>query len=380
MTNPSSPPSSPASSVAAVFDGPGRPFRVEQVPILALNTGEVLVRTSCCTICGSDLHTFQGRRPAPFPSILGHEAIGVIQEMKGGGLSDHNGHPLRPGDRITWSITASCGNCFFCRRGLTQKCEFLFKYGHQEQNDAQGPAGGLSEFCVLRNGTAIFRIPEEIPDLAACPANCATATVVAAARYAGDVTEETVLVQGAGMLGITACALANVSNASTIIVIDPDPVRRSLARQFGATVVLDPAAGADDISEQVRELTHGRGVDAAFEFSGAPESVELGLPLLRNGGRYVLAGAVFPSRSLSLNAETVVRRLIRIQGLHNYTAPDLAGALVFLARHGSSYKFEKLVSSGFPLSRTTEAFRYAGEEHPLRVAVMPDSLPSEHSS
>jgi putative phosphonate catabolism associated alcohol dehydrogenase len=363
---------SATSCVASVFDGPDRPFRLERITVPALSRGEVLVRVICCTICGSDLHTFHGRRSAPAPSILGHETIGVIQELKDAEFWDHNGHLLQPGDRVTWSIAVSCGDCFFCSRDLTQKCERVFKYGHQRLDGVEGPAGGLSEFCVLRRGTAIFRIPDEVSDLAACPASCATATVVAAVRYAGELAGETVLVQGAGMLGITACALASVSGAAQIIVMDPDPARLSLAREFGATLAIDPSAEPEGVGEHIRELTHGRGVDVAFEFSGVSDSVELALTLLRNGGRYVLAGAVFPSRPLSISAETVVRGLLRIQGLHNYAAPDLGRALEFLARHGRQHKFERLVSRTFPLSRTTEAFRDAGEERLLRVAIIPD--------
>ena len=115
------------------------------------------------------------------------------------------------GDRITWTLCASCGRCSNCRRGLPQKCEHLFKYGH-EALAGDRPSGGLATHCVLRPGTTIFVVPDELPDSVACPANCATATVMASIRLLQEVTPvqgRTVLIAGMGMLGLTAAAVCS---------------------------------------------------------------------------------------------------------------------------------------------------------------------------
>src|SRR6516162_3148978 len=111
---------------AAVFDGAGKPFRFECVAPPKLEAGEVRVRVSLCTICTSDLHTFAGRRPGPTPCVLGHEAVGVVEETGGVVCDFEEGYPLIAGDRVVWSVANSCGRCFFCRQTLLpQKCERL---------------------------------------------------------------------------------------------------------------------------------------------------------------------------------------------------------------------------------------------------------------
>ena len=131
-------------SQAMVFGGAGLPLEPQRFTLSELAPGEVLAEVICCTLCGSDLHTFAGRRQGPAPTILGHEILGRVVEIGGdGSLSDWNGQPLNIGDRITWSIAASCGQCFFCERDLPQKCERLFKYGHQA-TDSASPLSGKS--------------------------------------------------------------------------------------------------------------------------------------------------------------------------------------------------------------------------------------------
>src|SRR5215472_9618393 len=111
---------------AVVFHGPGKPLAPIRAPLPALGPGEVLVRVGLCSLCSSDLHTYAGRRVTPLPTVLGHEMLGVVEDA-----GTAPGLALKAGDRIVWSIAASCGRCFFCRDGLPQKCSRLFKYGHE---------------------------------------------------------------------------------------------------------------------------------------------------------------------------------------------------------------------------------------------------------
>ena len=194
-------------SLAAVFYASDKPLVLERYELPALGPGEVLVRITCSTLCGSDVHTFTGRRGTPVPTILGHEIMGVVEAVDSDqGVCDYSGRPLEVGDRITWSIAASCGDCFYCDHEVPQKCDHLFKYGHEAIVPAHPLSGGLADYCHLAAGTAILRVPESLPDTVACPANCATATVAAALRLGGVCQGQSVLIQGAGMLGLTAAA------------------------------------------------------------------------------------------------------------------------------------------------------------------------------
>ena len=361
----------PEESLAAVFTGPGRGFEMRRLAKPALGPGEMLVRVTCCTICGSDLHTYEGRRDTPLPTILGHEVLGHIEAFaSSGNARDHTGRLLRVGDRVTWSIAASCGSCFFCTRQLPQKCESLFKYGHARINGAHALSGGLAEHCHLLPGTAVFRLPDALPDKAACPVNCATATVAAAIRNGGGCEGETVLVLGAGMLGLTACAMASAQGAREVVACDLDPKRLSLAERFGATRSVR-AEQVAELEAVVCDATDGKRADLALELSGSPAAVEAGMDLVRIGGRLVLVGSVFPTAHVPVCPERIVRRHLTIRGVHNYAPDDLARSIEFMSHGGQRFPFEELVARSFPLREAESAMRYAVERKPHRVAVLP---------
>jgi putative phosphonate catabolism associated alcohol dehydrogenase len=358
-------------SLAAVFTAVGEPLTLKRFPLPEMKGSEVIVRIRCATICGSDLHSYFGRRHSPLPSVLGHEMVGEVAAIGPKGAGDFHGAPLKLGDRVTWSMVWSCGECYYCRNGLRPKCERLFKFGHEEISNERSLIGGMAEHCWLPEGTAIFRVPENVPDSVASPSNCATATVAAVFRYAGALTDEVVVIHGAGMLGLTACAMAASVGASQVIVLEPDPHRREAALKFGAGVALDSALAPAEILAKIKELSGGRGADAGLEFAGYPESVELGVTLLRMGGRFVMAGATFPGRPSQIAAEQLVRRMIRLQGVYNYSPEDLEAALAFLARVVGRYPFADLVGASFPLHEVNAAIAFAEKERPPRVALIP---------
>lgn len=359
-------------SLAAVFTGQGKPLEIRPFDLPELKAGEVLVRVTCCTVCGSDLHTYEGRRATPIPTILGHEILGEVAGLPTGpSVCDLTGQPLAPGDRITWSIAANCGDCFYCGHDLPAKCEQLFKYGHEAIDPIHPLSGGLAEYCHLAPGTAMVRVPEQLPDRVACPANCATATVAAALRVGGGCRDEVVLIQGAGMLGLSATALAATLGAAEVLVCDVDQNRLEQAPRFGATRAVSVAEGTEALGEVVQRLTAGRGVDLAIELSGSPASIATGLKQLRIGGRYVLVGSVFPSPDIPVSAEWIVRRWLSIHGVHNYAPRDLATAIAFLAEAHAHYPLAELVSQSFPLEQAEAAFQYAIDQRPHRVALLP---------
>lgn len=174
-------PHSTTAATAAVWSGQAEGFSVGSEPIPEPAPGEVVVRVELATICGSDLHTIAGDRPTPLPTVLGHEAVGVVTAV-GGTVVASDGQPVRPGQRITWTIGMSCGSCRRCLRGVPQKCESVRKYGHEAMTDTWRLNGALATHCHLIAGTGLVRVPDELPATVAAPANCATATIVAAAR------------------------------------------------------------------------------------------------------------------------------------------------------------------------------------------------------
>ncbi len=351
---------------AMVFQDVGAPFALHRIPRPALREGEALVAVSYATICTSDLHTYNGRRGGPRPSILGHEIMGQIVDLAEGGVQDYYENELHPGDTVTWSVYAYDHGGTMARRGMPQKSADLFKYGHEKLRDDHPLSGGFASHCHLRKGTDIFRLPEDLPRRAAAPINCTHATIAGALRLAGDLAGKRVLIAGAGMLGLSACAQAREAGVARVWTMDVvgERLKRSLA--FGADAGFDANRPLREIAARVRE--HG-GVDVLIETSGAPAAMESGIDLLNIGGISVWVGAVYTQRPLQLDAEKVVRNLLTIKGLHNYSPRDLATAVRFIEANHRSYPFEALVAEEFPLADLDRAFsRAAGSGH-YRIGV-----------
>lgn len=329
------------------FHGPGRPLEVAHFDPPAPVGREVLVRVGCCTLCRSDLHTHAGRRAEPTPCVLGHEVVGRV-EAAGREAT------VSVGERVTWSVAASCGACGLCAGGLPQKCERLFKYGHARATAERPFVGGLADYVLLVPGTAVVRVPEAVPDAVAAMASCATATAAAVLRAAGPLAGRGVLVLGAGALGVSACAMARAAGARAVEVYDPDAGRVERAGAFGAAAA--PAGGEYDV---------------VLELAGARESVEEALARARVGGVVVLAGTVRPVGAVALDPERVVRRMLTVRGVHNYHPADLEAALAYLAGPGREQPFGSLVEATFPLARADEAFTHGHARPGGRVAVVP---------
>ncbi|MGC4006498.1 MAG: alcohol dehydrogenase catalytic domain-containing protein [Pirellulales bacterium] len=145
---------------AAVFSGVPGSIAVAELPVTPPRGGELLVRVVGCTLCGSDLHSFHGRRGVPTPTVLGHEIVGRIVEFgPDSPRVDLGGAPLNVGDRIVWAVVADCGECFYCRRGLPQKCERSVKYGHEAFRPGRELLGGLADYCLLVAGRGSYGCP-----------------------------------------------------------------------------------------------------------------------------------------------------------------------------------------------------------------------------
>ncbi|MFP5021689.1 alcohol dehydrogenase catalytic domain-containing protein [Pseudonocardia phyllosphaerae] len=324
----------------ARWDGPGAPFRVVDADVpREPGPGEVLVAIDLATVCGSDLHTTRGRRSSPVPGVLGHEQVGHV-------VAAGEGTTVDPGDRVVWSVAASCGHCRRCARGIPQKCTDLLKYGHQPLDPAHPLTGGFATHCLLAPGTAVEVVPDAVPDVVAAPASCATATVAAVLDAAGPVGPgDRVLVTGAGMLGLTATAMAARAGAE-VVVSDPHPERRAQAVAFGAAATCDGAPGGV--------------VDVALELSGAAAAVRTCLDRLDVGGTLVLAGSVSPGPAVELDPERVVRGLHTVTGVHNYAPRHLAAAVEFLVGNHDRYPFASLVGGPYALDDIDAAFAAAG--------------------
>ena len=362
------------SATAMVWPGEGHAHEAVAVPGVRLAPGDVLVEVELATVCGSDLHTVQGRRQAPAPLVLGHEQVGRVIALGRGGAKTTDGHRVTLGERVVWSVAVPCGRCVRCRRGLPQNCLSLQKYGHERMRRGWELSGGFATHTHILEGTPLVRVPDDIPAEVLAPASCSTASVAAALEAASQIVPldgALVLVAGAGMLGLTATAMATDAGAR-VGVSEPLPERREAARAFGAIAVADPALGAGTALSLPAVLAKAGGRAAAptvaLELSGDPSAVRSLLGSVDVGGVLVLVGSVTPGPELAIAPEQLVRNLLTIRGVHNYAPRHLEQAVRFLADAWRRYPFAEQVGQTFPLAEVDRAL--VPSTHP-RIAVRP---------
>ena len=358
------------SAQISQFHGVGIPFEVCEMPVVA-TPDSILVRVSLSTICGSDLHTVSGRRSAEIPCILGHEIVGTVAAPTR--LRSATGDVLSEGDRITWSLTTSCGTCDYCaNRNLPQKCETMFKYGHARSEGAGAFSGGFASHILLHPGTAVYPIPDAMTDQEAVPINCALATVVNGLMNIGTQSGETAVIHGAGMLGIYATCYLHEKGYEGIVVVDTNERRLEIARRFGATHTFNPdKTSVVEIDTAVKELTNGRGADLGVEVSGATIGIPHLITWLAVGGRCVTLGYVYPNADITVDAHQLVTKCVTLRGIHNYHHTALGESIRFVEENRSGYPFAELIGETYQLSEINTAFEHAFRQEILRVAIAP---------
>jgi alcohol dehydrogenase len=358
---------------AAVYDEPNAPFVIREFPVRDVKPDEVLVRISMSTICRSDIHSYHGNRPNPCPGILGHEIIGVIEQIGGDIGLDLRGSALAVGDRVTWTEYFHHGDSYYRDvHDMPQKSPGVRKYGHDLVADDPHFIGGFAEYCYILPGTGILKLPDEISDEEATPLNCGVATMISVAEAAEIKMGDSVVVQGLGLLGLYGCAIAKARGARMVIGLDSVGDRLQAAKKFGADETIDISSmGEDDLIGAVRERCTPDGADVVFEVCGVASVVPTGVRMLRIGGHYVLGGLVNPGSDFTIDGNELVRKWITLRGVHNYHPRHLVQALDFVMSNRARFPFRDIVDSKFSLEQLDEAFAKAADRSVLRAAIIP---------
>jgi S-(hydroxymethyl)glutathione dehydrogenase/alcohol dehydrogenase len=279
---------------AAVLRAYGQPLAVEDVELDVPGPHELRVRTVACGICHSDLHVQKGTLPAPLPTVLGHEAAGIVEEV--GSEVTH----VRPGDPVIACVSVFCGHCEYCLSGRPNLCggeSTARRPGERPRLSAADgkplvPFAQLAGFAeeLLLHEHAVVKIRKDMPLDRAALIGCGVTTGMGAALRTARIEPGTsVAVIGCGGIGLAALQGARIAGAGRIVAVDRVPWKLELAARLGATDTVDPGAG--DPVAAVQALTGG-GVDTAFECIGLPETVQQCVAMARRGGSAVLVGIV----------------------------------------------------------------------------------------
>jgi threonine dehydrogenase-like Zn-dependent dehydrogenase len=332
--------------------GPGAPLELWELPDPEIAEGGVLIEVVASEVCGTDVHLHHGRLAGvPYPIVPGHVSVGRVLEMRGV-EEDALGAPLRLGDIVTFlDVHEVCGTCYHCLVvDQPNRCPSRKVYGIT-YSAHDGPLGGWAERLYLKPGVRILRLPAGLDADDVIGGGCGLFTGFAAVERSDLAMGDTVLVQGAGPVGLAAAAFARLRGAGQVMLIGAPAPRLALAGRLGADLVLDLAATSEaERAELVAEASGGRGPDVTIEASGNPRAVTEGLALTRDGGTYVVAGHYTDAGTVPLNPHTDLnRKHLDIRGQWGTRFHHLTRALTLFARHRDRLPFADVIGRRYGL-------------------------------
>ncbi len=302
---------------AGVFHGPGD-IRLESVPEPRPGPGELLMRMEATGLCYSDIRVYKGEKAARIGVIPGHENVGIIADV-GEGVDG-----LETGQRVALCPIIACGRCVYCLRGLRNRCLKRVTLGYEEN-------GGLAEYLLVPASIVslghVFPVPEGLPPETATltePLACVLNSLEACRLSPGG----SLLLLGAGPMGLLHLLLARALGTATIIVSEVNKARLQEAQRFGASIALDPTR--QDLQTAALKATDGLGVDAAVVTTGVPSLLEPALAAVRRQGTVSLFAGFPPGSSVALDANAVHYNEIRLTGSQNATPDQYRRALQIL--------------------------------------------------
>ncbi|GAB3887526.1 zinc-dependent alcohol dehydrogenase family protein [Kibdelosporangium lantanae] len=341
---------------ALVYHGPGR-RAWEEVPKPELQAAtDAIVRVDAVTICGTDLHILKGDVPEVQPGrILGHEAVGTVEQV-GAAVTG-----IKPGDRVLVSCISACGRCQYCRTGVYGQC--------------QGGGGWILGHLVDGTQAEYVRVPfadtstHLLPDSVATEAAVMLADILPTAYEVGVLNGrvspgDTVVIVGAGPIGLAAIQTAQLYGPSHIIAVDFAESRLDAAKQFGADIAVN---ASEDVAAVVMQATGGEGADTAIEAVGVPESFELCTRLIRPGGHVANVGVHGKPATLHLE-DLWIRNVTITTGLVDTVSTPTLLRMLAAGRLDAT----KFITHRFGLSEMDKAydvFAYPADSGALKVVL-----------
>jgi L-iditol 2-dehydrogenase len=337
---------------AAVWHG-GKDVRIEEVPDPKAKADEVLVKVKSVGICGSDAHAFEGKskRRVP-PLILGHEFAGVVAAAGTGVLDFQNG------ERVVVEPIISCGACEPCGDGRTNICLDIRLIGLHIP-------GAFAEYVAVP-ARKCYKLPDSVSfDEATLvePLSVATHAVNKTPTKVGD----TLLVIGSGVVGLMILQVARHRVGGNVFVSDLIDYKLDLAKRLGANATIH--SGREDVSQRVRELTKGKGVDAVIEAVGVQDTLQQALTVVKKGGAVTITGLL--EQMIQVDIMKVVTSEITIRGDYCYTSPEFKASLDLITT--GTVQLKPLITHSFPLRNIADAVDLLteGKEQHIKILLRP---------
>jgi L-iditol 2-dehydrogenase len=330
-------------------------LRYEDAPVPEIKADEVLLKVQAAGICGSDINRVFEKGTYHFPTVIGHEFAGVISKV-------NSGDEALMGKTAAVFPLIPCGNCAACQTGEYAQCADYDYYGSRRD-------GGFAEYIAVKKWNLVF-IPAGIPaEHAAMAEPCAVA--IHAMKAGGVALGDTVIIFGAGTIGLLAAQIACGWGAAQVVLADPDASKLDFARSLGFNHCVDP--GAKDPAEYVRSINDGKGADLALEAAGVPAAVEGCLLAAGTFGRVVLMGN--PARNMDISQKAyweILRKQLTLKGTWNSSYNDAHNdwKLAIQCMERKVFDLSRLITHRFSLSECNRAFELARKRDEFWVKIM----------
>lgn len=347
---------------AAVLHAVNKPLVVEPVEIAPLQPSDVLVRLRASGLCHTDLEVMRGSLALPVPIVLGHEGAGVVEAI-GSAVTT-----VKPGDHVVCSWSPNCGHCFYCDLDQPILCEAVtsaVREGHLPDGGSRlrlrdqklhhfSAVSSHAEHCVVPEAGAV-PVPAEVPFDRACLLGCAVTTGIAAAvRCARVEPGSSVMVVGAGAVGLNVLQGARLCGARTIIAADVNDRALATAPRFGATHVVD--ARREDVAAAVRRLTSGRGADYIFEAAGNEAALQASFEAARPGATVVILGKTGVDARVSLRFGSLMGEKQIVRSSYGGARPRVDFPKIARAYLEGTVLLDELISRRLALADINDGF------------------------
>lgn len=357
-------------SQQVVFDASSRELRFQTSEVGRPSGGAIVARVTMAGVCGTDHHRLRGDVPGDaWPVMFGHEVVGSVVDV-GEGATDWRGDALEVGDRITWfPASAGCDQCEACADQMWILCQT-----EKWPSPADEPnAAGFQEIATIGPRVPVYRLDQDTSDAAYTAFGCALPTAIEGVDVIGGIGEnDTVVVQGAGPVGLAYTAVVAAQRPAQLIVIGAPESRLQWASILGATTVLDiTATSAAERAAEVQALTGGRGADVVFEAAGHAAAFPEGLELLARRGRYQITGLFSGSQTVAVDPVVINNKLLTIRGAYGALPRHREAAVDLVPQLERDHRISRLLQSTFPLAQTKDAIVELGSGNATKTAVTP---------
>ncbi len=366
----------PKTSRAAVLVAPRQRVEIREIEILPPEPGALVVRVEAATVCGTDVHIWEGDLQPEWPVGMGHEMVGRVVALGEGVIRDASDAPLAVGDRIVWAYPW-CGKCYYCAIARQPTlCPHARMNGWRSAEKYPFLSGGFADYCYVLPECRPVKVPDAVDSRVASSATCALRTVVHGFErleaFGGIGIQPSVVVLGTGPVGLYALAMSIASGAALTVSIGAPARRIQLAREWGAshTINIEEVRDARERAEMVKKWTAGRGADLVIDAAGPVVAFDDALSIVRRGGRILVIGQS-TKNTLPFSPRRINKDMLEIIGVVSAHVTHFYKALRFLESQRHRFRFEGMLTNSYPLAQVTEALESMAALRETKPVILP---------